>query len=217
VGVMLIYSYFKREEIFLVLVGISIIGIVSPWMPSSISFLVALFNDGMGIPETLYYIIGNVSGPIFIFIWLVAFTEFYYQKYRKFVLIASVVYGIFFEIVFFVLLILDPTNIGNFYPPVDVEFTGIYLVLAISIIMIFFITGIIFSYGSINTDDPELRLKGFFLMAAFISYLLGAFLDAAVQQNYIYLIVTRGILISGAIEWLFGFITPKWLKDMILD
>ncbi|TXT65513.1 MAG: conserved membrane protein of unknown function [Promethearchaeota archaeon] len=214
---MLIYSYFKREEIFLVLVGISIIGIVSPWMPSSISFLVALFNDGMGIPETLYYIIGNVSGPIFIFIWLVAFTEFYYQKYRKFVLIASVVYGIFFEIVFFVLLILDPTNIGNFYPPVDVEFTGIYLVLAISIIMIFFITGIIFSYGSINTDDPELRLKGFFLMAAFISYLLGAFLDAAVQQNYIYLIVTRGILISGAIEWLFGFITPKWLKDMILD
>jgi hypothetical protein len=186
-------------------------------MPSSISFLVALFNDGMGIPEDLYYIIGNVCGPVFIVIWLVAFTEFYYQKYRKFVLSASIVYGIFFEIIFFALLILDPINIGNFYPPVDVEFTGIYLILAISIIMIFFITGLIFSYGSINNTDPEIRLKGFFLMAAFISYLLGAFLDAAVQQDYIYLIVTRGILISGAIEWLFGFITPKWLKHKLLD
>lgn len=170
----------------------------------------------MGISEYLYYIIGNVSGPIFICIWLIVFTDFFYQKYRKIILGASVIYGIFFEILFFTLLIIDPRNIGNFYPPVDVEFTGVYLVLAVSVIMIFFITGIIFAYGSIKSNDDEKRVKGFFLMAAFISYLLGAFLDAAVQQNYLNLILTRIILISGAIEWLFGFIMPQWLKKRLI-
>lgn len=125
-------------------------------------------------------------------------------------------YGIFFDIIFFILLTLNPNYIGDFYPPVDVEFTGFYLILAVSIIMIFFITGIIFSYGFINSENDETRVKGYFLMAAFISYLLGAFLDAAVQQEYLYLFFTRIILISGAIEWYLGFNMPKWLKNRLI-
>jgi len=217
IGITLIYFYFKRNEKILIFVGLSLIGIVTPWYPSSISFIVALFNNGEGIPEVLYYIIGNAFGPIFLFVWLIVFTNFYYQNYRKLILSASIIYGIIFEILFFTLLIIDPANIANYYPPVDVEFTGIYLILAVSVIMIFFITGIIFSYGAISCHNKEDKIKGFFVFAAFISYTLGAFLDAAVQQDYLYLIITRTILISGAIEWYFGFIMPKWLKKRILN
>ncbi|MFO7796747.1 MAG: hypothetical protein ACQERB_13770 [Promethearchaeati archaeon] len=217
IGLTLIYSYFKRNEKILIYIGFSLIGIVTPWYPSSISFIVALFNYGKGIPEVLYYIIGNAFGPLFLFVWLVVFTNYYYQKYKKYILGASIIYGIVFEIIFFTLLILDPSNIAYYEPPVNVEFTGIYLILAVSVIMIFFITGILFSYGAITCHRQEDKIKGFFVFTAFISYTLGAFLDAAVQQDYLNLIITRTILISGAIEWYFGFIMPNWLKKRILN
>jgi len=199
-----------------ILVGISLIGIVTPWYPSSLSFIVSLFNNGKGISEVAYYIIGNATGPIFVVIWLVVFTKYFYIEYRKYILSVSILYGIFFDIIFFLLLTQNPNYIGDFYPPVDVEFTGLYLILAVSIIMIFFITGIIFSYRSINSENDETRVKGYFLMAAFISYLLGAFLDAAVQQEYLYLFFTRMILISGAMEWFLGFSMPNWLKRRLI-
>jgi hypothetical protein len=212
VGLTMILSYRKHKEKLLILVGLTWIGIVSPWYPSSISFIVAFFNNGEGIPEVAYYLIGNIAGPVFIFIWLVAFTEFFFQSYRKLILGGSILYGIVWEILFIWLLIQGPGTIADFFPPIDVDYKGFYLVLALSVIAIVSSTGIYFSYRSIKTDKRKTRIKGYFLLAAFISYTVGAILDAAIPQDYIYLIPTRLILISSAIFWYFGFIMPEFVE-----
>lgn len=215
VGLTMIAAYFKQKERLLLLVGFTWIGIVSPWYPSSVSFIVALFNNGVGIPALAYHIIGNITAPIFILIWLIAFTEFFFIQYKKFILGAGVIYGIVFEIILITLLIQGPETIGDFFPPIDIDYKGIYLILALSIIAILSSTGIYFSYQSIKTEKRKTKIKGYFLLAAFISYTIGAILDAAIQQNYLFLIITRLILISSAIEWYFGFIMPKFLEKRL--
>lgn len=215
IGVTMIAKYRKLKDRLLILVGVTWIGIVSPWYPSSISFIVALFNNGQGISESAYYIIGNVAAPVFIFIWLMAFTEFFFTAYRKVILGGAAIYGVIFEIIFFTLLIQGPNTIATFTPPINVDYKGLYLILALSVILILTITGIYFSYQSIKTQKRKTRIKGYFLLAAFISYTVGAILDSAISQNYSTLIITRIILISGAIEWYFGFIMPKFLEKRL--
>ncbi|MBD3198216.1 MAG: hypothetical protein GF317_24415 [Candidatus Lokiarchaeota archaeon] len=215
IGITMILTYFKSNDKLLLLVGITWIGIVSPWYPSTISFLVALIND-VGISRELYFLLGNVAAPVFIFIWLFAFTEFFYRKKRKIILLFGVVYGIIFEVIFLYLLIFDPSSIGTYTPPIDVDYEGIYMILALSIIIILLTTGIKFSYESIKARRKDLQLKGKFLLIAFISYGIGAILDAVVHQSLVLLIITRIILILAAVEWYFGFILPDWLKEKLI-
>lgn len=212
----MIYSYFKVKERLLLLVGLTWIGIVSPWYPSVISFFVALVND-VGIPEELYYIIGNVAAPAILIVWMIAFTDFFYTNRRKIIIAGAIIYSIIFEVVFFTLLAMGPEFIAIFNPPIDVEYRGLFMFFAASIIGIMTATGIIFSYKSIVVIDPETKLKGYFLLVAFISYAVGAFLDAVIEGGgYLFLIVTRLILISSAIEWYFGFILPERVKRLFI-
>mgnify|MGYP006278409447 CR=1 FL=1 len=216
IGGKMIATYFKTKEQLLLLVGLTWIGIVSPWYPAVISFFVAFFND-VGIDPVAYYIIGNVSAPAILIIWMYAFTEFFYKNRRKILLGAAIIYSIAFEIIFFVLLAMGPEFIANFNAPIDVEYKGIFMIVAASVIIIMTTTGIIFSYKSIVVFDPETKLKGYFLLVAFISYAIGAFLDAAVEGGgYFLLIITRLILISSAIEWYCGFMLPDWVKRLFI-
>lgn len=212
----MIYSYFKVKERLLLLVGLTWIGIVSPWYPSIISFFVALVND-VGIPEELYYVIGNVAAPVILIVWMIAFTDFFYTNRRKIIMVGTIIYSVIFEIVFFTLLAMGPEFIATFNPPIDVEYRGLFMFFAASVIGIVTATGIIFSYKSIVVIDPETKLKGYFLLVAFISYAIGAFLDAVIEGGgYLFLIATRLILISSAIEWYFGFILPERVKRLFI-
>ncbi|TFF93870.1 MAG: hypothetical protein EU543_02595 [Promethearchaeota archaeon] len=215
VGGTMIAAYFKNKEKLLLLVGLTWIGLVMPWYPSSVSFIVALFNNGVGISEIAYYLIGNVAAPIFILIWLMAFTEFFFIEKRKYILVGGLVYAILFEAIFLALLILNPSGISDFEPPINVDYKGLYLILALSVIVIISTTGLYFSYRSIKTEKKKTRIKGYFLLAAFVSYTIGAILDAAIARDYLLLIIARIILITGAIEWYFGFIMPKFLQKRL--
>jgi len=216
IGGKMIATYLKTRERLLLLVGLTWIGIVSPWYPAVISFFVAFFND-VGILPEAYYIIGNISAPAILIIWIFAFTEFFYKNRRKLLLVASIIYSIAFEVVFFGLLIFAPGEIANFNPPIDVEYKGIFMIFAASVIVIMTTTGIIFSYKSIIVFDPETKLKGYFLLVAFISYAIGAFLDAAVEGGGpLLLVITRLILISSSIEWYCGFMLPEWVKGLFI-
>jgi len=215
IAIHMILIYFKTKKNLLLLVGITWIGIVSPWFPSSVSFIVALFNE-VGISRELYFIIGNIAAPILIIIWMLAFTEFFYKNRRTLLLIFSVIYGIIFESIFLYLLFTDPASIANFRPPTDVDYRGIFMVIAATVILYVLITGVIFSYNSIKTYDKETKIKGYFLLIAFISYGIGAFLDAAISAGIALLVITRLILISSAIEWSFGFMLPDVFKKRFL-
>lgn len=215
VGLVIFLKYFKYKEKIYLYVGSTWMLISCPWWSSSLSFLIALSN-GSGLPEQIYFLLGNVVIPLAIIFWFLAFTEFLYTKKRRLLLLIFAVYGIIFEIVLFILVFLNPKLIGTLNPPVDVNYKSFILLYLLSSVSIVAITGIMFARLSLKSKDPEVNLKGKFLVISFITFLIGAILDSAMPLNAVTIVITRLILITSAISWYGGFLLPRWMKKYLL-
>jgi hypothetical protein len=205
---------FKRKEFLCV--GLEAFFITEPWWPAASSFIVALFNGGVGLPPTIYFIIGNVFIPLAIFIWLIAFTDLMHigKKGKKIILIGAFIYGVIFEFLFFHLLLINPSYIGELNGPVDVEYSGFVMAYLFSIVGIIWITGVIFGKQSLKSENPEIKLRGKLIILAFSSFSIGAALDSAFPLNAVTLVIARLILFSSSIEFWGGFILPNWMKNL---
>jgi len=215
IGLIILSRFFKYKERIYFLVGATWIFISEPWWPSSLSFLVALIN-GVGIPEGVYFLIGNLFIPLAIVFWLLAFTEFLYSEKRKIILSTFAIIGTIFEILFFTFLFLNQSLIGDLNGPVDVNYKSFIMVFLIIFLLIVVITGSLFANLSLKSEDPEVKLKGKLLIIAFITFSVGALLDASVPFSEATIIIIRLILILSAICWYGGFLLPKWMEKFLL-
>ncbi len=217
VGLRIAYKYVKMKQKVFLCVGFAWVGIVSPWWPSSLSFIIALFNGGEGLlnaPE-IYFIVGNVMIPLFVLLWMIAYTELLAKKQQKIILLLIIVYGVVFELIFWILLLTDSTAIGVLKGPVDVDYESIILVFLLATIGILLVTGVKFGKASLTPDaTPDVRLKGKLLIAAIITWAVGALLDSAIPLNLLTLPITRILLISSSILFLGGWILPDWMKKL---
>lgn len=215
IGSLILLKYFRYKEKIYFLVGATWIFISEPWWPSSLSFLVSLSN-GVGLPQEIYFLIGNILVPLAIALWLLAFTEFLFTEKRKLILLIFSIIGIIFEIIFFVLLSINPKLIGTLNPPVDVSYNFFIMIFLLIFILIVVITGLLFAHLSLKSDDPEVKLKGKLLVIAYIAFFIGALLDSSIRLNEVGVIFVRLILIASAIFWYGGFLLPHWMKKLFL-
>lgn len=214
VGFTILSRYFKYKERVYFLVGSTWVLISSPWWPSSLSFLVALSN-GVGITEVAYFLIGNLLVPVAVALWLLAFTEFLYTEKRKLILSIFAIIGLIFEVLFFIILFLNPDFIGELNI-VDVNYKSFIMIFLIFFLLIIVVTGFLFANLSLKSEDPEVKLKGKLLVIAYITFSVGALLDSSIPLNEALIIITRLILIVSAFFWYAGFLLPKWLKKYLL-
>ena len=215
VGFIILSKYVKYKERIYLMVGATWILISCPWWSSSLSFLVALFND-VGITPEAYFLIGNILVPFATVLWLLAFTEFLYTEKRKLILLVFALYGLIFEILFFSFLFVDPNIIGELNPPVDVRYNSFIMIFLISFLLIVVVTGFLFANLSLKSKDPEVKLKGKLLIIAYIAFAIGALLDSAITLNEVTIIITRVILIISAICWYGGFLLPQWMRKLFM-
>lgn len=215
VGFLILLRYFKYKEKVYFLVGATWILISEPWWPSSLSFLVSLSN-GIGLPQTIYFLIGNMLIPLAIAFWLLAFTEFLLTEKRKLILLIFAIIGVIFEITFFTLLFINPDLIGYLNPPVDVSYNFFIMIFLLIFILIVVISGFFFARLSLKSDDPEVKLKGKLLVVAYIAFFVGALLDSSIRLNELGIIFVRLILIASAVFWYGGFLLPHWMKKLFL-
>lgn len=224
IGFSILSKYFEYKSRLYILVGIAWIGIATPWFPDSISFVMNLFfNESLAID--LYFIIGNVTMPVALLVWLIAYTDMINKKKQKLTVILTIFFSIIFEIIFFYLLITDIDQIGIINPlrPFTVEF-GIFISISLMlVILIMFVTGIIFAQKSVKSEDRDMRLKGKLLRAAFITFTIAAVLDSLLGTIFevptdpllaIMVVITRLLLIISALEFYGGFILPKWMHTI---
>ncbi len=215
VGLRLIFKYFEVKKRVFLLVGLAWIGFSNPWIPDSINFVLILsFN--ITLNEVAYLIIGNVFLPFFLIVWLIAFTDLLYKDRQKQILLISVILTVIFEISFFALLAVNVNLIGKSLGPFHYEFSPFIEVYLIICILVVLITGLLFSRESFRSSIPELRLKGILLMIAFVSFAIGSILDSTIPLTAITVLITRIILISGAVEFYGGLILPNWMKKLFL-
>ena len=214
----IISKYPKSKNRTVLLVGLVWLGIVSSWYASSSSFLVAFITDGDGYMSAppYYFIIGASPLPITAFIWMIAFTDLLYKKKQKIILIIFGITGVLFEIAFFALLFIDYNLVGTVSSPVDAEYEFFVTAYQIFLLVMVLITGLIFARVSLKSDNPEIRVKGKLLIAAFLSFVIGSILEILSGISIVILIVARIILISSSIEFYGGFMLPRWMERIFL-
>ena len=215
VGLRFIWTYIKYKQKTLLLVGLTWIGLVSIWYSSSISVILIL-TTGEGISDQLYILIGNGLLPITSFIWMLAFTDLMYKEQRRIILILFGAYNAIFEVIFLYYLFTNPSFLGEVISPVDATYGIFMTAYQFSMLILIIITGTLFSRESIKSQNPEVRLKGKFLLLAFYSLVLGAVLEIFSHISISILILARLILILSSITCYIGFILPNWIKRLIL-
>ncbi len=217
VGTKILLRYFTIEKKQRTFILVGLVGIITsePWWPHSISFLMAL-TTGTTLDTVTYFVIGNTLIPIAIFLWLMAISDFLYKEKQKLILKIGIIYVVVFEVVFFALLRLNPSLIGEKLGDINVHYGPIMLILLISALSIILPTGLIFARVSMKSESDEVRMKGKFLALAFISYNLGAAIDALIVSNYLTLPLARVLLSLAAIGFYGGFIPAEWMKKLLI-
>ena len=207
------YSESKKREYLLV--GITWIGIVFPYFPSAITFLLVLFTNIL-LSIEVRFMLGFGFLPTFLVIWLIAFTDLMYKEKQKQIMIIAIILCAILQITFTVFILIDTSLIGKqvgLFHGTFTLFTRIYL---LSILLIFFLTGIIFALKSIKLGDVEVKLRGKFLFFAFIFYTIGVFLETILPVTALTAVIVRLIVIISAFQFYLGFILPEKIKRIFI-
>ncbi len=215
IGLRIASRYLKHKQITFILVGISWIGFSSLWIAPSISIVLAI-STGKGLTPFMYFFIANALIPFYLFIWMTAITEFLYKGKQKTILIITAILGTIVEIIFLYLLFTDIEAIGVLRGPVDTDWGLFMTVYYLLVIIYMLITGTLFGRESLKSDNPENKLKGKFILAAFYVWLLGITLDLFSTLSIIVLIMARITLIISSFLFYLGFILPDSVKNRFL-
>jgi hypothetical protein len=213
IGLTIISKYFKYKQTTLIYIGISWIGIFTPWLSSAISFLSVLAtNEGLG-PES-YFIIGGISATVVVYFWTSAFC--YLTSISKKVEYIMTIETAILEIIYLYFVFTNPLMIGQLTGPVDVQYKAFGALFFVNLMIIFISTTTIFGLKSLKSEKPEIKLKGKFLLIGAYLFIIGAFLDTAIQLNLVTLSLVRIILIVSGFAFYCGFVLPNFLKKIFL-
>ena len=117
---------------------------------------------------------------------------------------------------FLYLLFTETSKIAALHSPIHVEYTLFIQIYLFVVLAISLISGVIFGLKTMQSEDPEYKLRGKLLIIAFISFVAASISDAIYTPDYLILLITRIILISSAIEFYGAFALPEWMKKLLL-
>ncbi len=216
VSIKIIKRYFVVKNSTLLYMGLSWIGITSPWWGSTISFFTYLIIN-KGIPLWFYLFITLTFIPIFFIFYTKAITDLLWQEHQIPILVIFGIIGLVFEIFYLFLTFTTPEVIGVLEHETDIRYLNFVVIYLIYIIFTLLILGVLFGKASLKSKTPTVKAQGKFLIIAFISFCIGAIFDSIVSLNIVTLPISRAILISSSIFFYFGFILPNWLKEYIQE
>ncbi len=217
VGLRIISKYFTFKEKTLLTVGLAWVFITSAWWVSAFQFVIIALFDYKFTPY-LYLLIENAFTPFAIIFWIYSFCALMRLKSQKLIVSIYFIICVIFEIILFTFLSIDTELVGTgieegiFTSRLTDFFIGFQIFAILSIV----ITGIIVSRKSIRSDKPDIKWKGIFLLIAFFSIAFGAALEAIFLLGPLELILVRALLISGSIEFYFGFFLPKPIAKVLI-
>ena len=215
VGLKILSKYFEFEKKYYIYVGITWIGISTPWMHGALAFLLLFAN--IILAEEIRFIIGYVFIPLITVLWLITFTDFMYQEKKKVIVGTYTIISLICEILFFYFLFTDRVNMIGYF---ERTFSAVYRPFVRFTLLFFLVTALItfliFANSSRKSDDPELQLKGKFLIVAFLIYAACAVLDSFFLFSPVIVVLVRISLMLSAIFFYFGWILPDAVKNRFI-
>jgi hypothetical protein len=216
VSINIINKYFRLKNTTYLYMGLSWIGITSPWWGSTISFFTYL-TIGQGIDLWFYLVITLSFVPIFFLFYAKAISDLLWKEYQSIILLSFIIIGILFESFYLYYSFTAPETIGALEHETDIRYFNFVVVYLVFIIFMLMIFGVLFGKVSLRSENRAVQAQGKFLIFAFVSFAIGAILDSIIPLNLITLPITRSILISSSLSFYFGFILPEWLKNAIVS
>jgi len=220
IGLRIALKYFKlkNEEMkwTYFFFGIAVFGLTFYWLPTSISFVAYLILNNH-LPLELLFFLGPSFVPAITVIFMKAMCNLLGYKKRQIVIISiTIITSIIFEVIFIVLLTIDASLIIRLAGPVDVNYGDPINLYGGALLIVVTIFGLTLSIKSIKSPEPEINLRGKFLLVAFLSFAVGTALDMISSVSIVILTIARIILISGAILFYIGLVPPKGIKRFYL-
>ena len=216
-GLFIALKFIKHRKVELLLVGITWILLASPYWSDAIQFVIVMLYE-IELNPPLYFFLANAFiAPIHI-TWSIAFTNFLFKKQQKKILFFFGIEAITFELAFLIVFFMNPYLIGNQKSAFIVEWAiWIQMYLLFSII-IFLVTGFLFARTSLKSNNPELKLKGKFLIIAFITFTIGTIIDVIGADNptEVTILFARIFVIVSSICFYIGFTLPKFIKELFI-
>lgn len=215
IGLIIISKYFKIRQRNILLIGIFWTGLTFPWLPTVITFIMML-TVGYGLTVEGFILIGIMILPITVLCGLTAFTSLLgvRKPKRRVILLSVLVFNLIFEGLIFYFLFTDVSVIATLEDVLIIEWSVFSQIYFIINLVLFLVTGILFSRKSLQSESREIRFKGKLLMAAFISFTIGTVLDFAIPNPLTY-IIARLILLSSSVEFYIGFLLPERIKRLL--
>lgn len=214
-------KFIKYRMKGLLLVGIALIGLTSPWIPDSVTLLTILLT-GSSYSDAFYsdlnllsIILTTVISPLAILAWLTAILSLLKIEKKRMVLLISSLIFLVFDAIFLILLFIDVENVVVFHGIFDYQWSLFTTIYYLSVTVLILVTGGKFTQECLKTDSNEIKLKGKLLLIAFISFSIGVFIPY-ILYNIIALIIARLFLVIASIMFYLGFILPEWLKNKLL-
>jgi hypothetical protein len=219
VGVRILLKALKLKRKDLIGFGLTYICLSSAWWSTVIQFFIyGIFS--ITLPEPLYLFIANVFIPLGFIPWMYAFSQTIIPFRNKQAIIITSILSFLWEILLISLLVSgNVALVGDVQEMniLDFSYGAIMRYIMIGGIIAFLLTGGYFSVKSIKVGDPEIRWKGIFLLLGWISFAIGAGLDAFIKiHTGITLVLTRVILITSSLEYYLGFFLPNRFKEILI-
>ena len=215
IGIRIILKYRKVKNKTLLYWGVSWCGFYQPWWGAAISFISAIFTQ-QTIPDQLYMFLGTFFIPIFVISWWYGLTELFLKDLRKKIVIIYLLIHLSFNVYVIIALMINPTDVGEIVS-FDVQYESVTMIYLLFINFTMVITGLLFARDTRKSTMKEPRVKSLFMIAAFLSYLIGGLADATIiaSTSDVALIIFRLILMSGAILFYIGLFLPTFVKKRL--
>ena len=220
IGLIFISKYFQHKNRNLYLFGIFWIGAAIWFVFIPIQFVLLFFE--ITIHDWAYYLVMYPILPVIAVVWLIAVTKLLYFDRRTLFLRVFTLMAILFEILFFSFLFIDDrliaTRPGYFYIEMT-PFAIFYIVFLMSFILI---TGVMFGISSLDSKNPEIRMKGKLIIISIFLFGGGAATDLLIPPldldpiiKAIITIIARILMSSSGILFYIGFMLPNWTKKIL--
>ncbi|GAH12416.1 unnamed protein product, partial [marine sediment metagenome] len=113
---------------------------------------------------------------------------------------------------------INPNLIGEQKSAFVVEWAiwiQIYLLFSIALLLI---TGFLFARASLKADQADVRIKGIFLLIAFVSFTVATVIDVIGADNptEITILLARIFLIFSSLCFYIGYTLPKFVKNRFI-
>ncbi len=218
VGIRIMLIYRRQKSRVYLFVGFTLMGLGSPWYSSSTSFIMSFFNNDQGLTNLpiIYFLLAIPILPIITLSWTMGFTEILYKERQKLFRNILLILGIIIEILFLLFMILDPNGIVTLTTPVNADYSRLILIYVLCSLIYLLYTGVLLARSGIKLNEPEPKLKGYFLILAYILYFIGAIFDSLIDFTDLLLLLPRILLVAAVFCFYCGFNLPKTIKKIFL-